>query len=102
MQYIERCGAVDYALFLANRMGHMLTDEDFRQQALNRVCEGLVKGRQLQAAKIHALRMALHPRAVAAGIKVIGSDLLRMCVQWVATEKIVLWEEVLEKWLKAV
>jgi hypothetical protein len=98
VQHVERCGAVEYALFLADHMGRLLIKEDFRQQALDRLCDGLRKGLKREADKLHTLRMALHRRS-GAGIKAIGSDLLRLCVAAVRTEKIVLWEEVLEKWL---
>ena len=99
VQFIQRCGAVEYALFLAENMSRVMTKGDFRLQALDRLCEGLKKGQRREAAKIRTLRMALHPRS-SAGIKRLGPDLLRMCVQAVRVERIVLWEEVLEKWLE--
>jgi hypothetical protein len=102
VQFIQRCGAVDYALFMAEGMGRVLTEGDFRLQALDKMCNGLNKGRQREAAKISALRMALHPRSTSAGIKRLGSDLLLACVQAVKVERIVLWEEVLERWLDKV
>jgi hypothetical protein len=101
VQHIQRCGAVDYALFLADHMGLTIPEDDFRRQALDRMCGGLALGRKREAAKIHTLRMALHPRSTVAGIRVLGPDLLRMCVlQAVNVERIVLWEEVLKKWLE--
>jgi hypothetical protein len=101
VQHIERCGAVDYAFFLAEHMGLVLTKEDFRQQALDRVCDGLRAGRRREAARIRALGMALHRRSTGAAIRALGADLLRMCAAQAArVEKIVLWEEVLEKWLE--
>jgi hypothetical protein len=100
VQFVQRCGAVDYALFMAESMGRALTEGDFRQQALVKMCNGLKKGRRREAAKIKTLRMALHPRSTSAGIKRLGPDLLLMCVRAVKeVERIVLWEEVLEKWL---
>jgi len=99
VQHVQRCGAVDYALFLAEHMGRVLTPEDFRQQALDRMCAGLRAGKRREVAKIKTLSMALHPKSAMAGIRTLGPDLLRMCVKAVKVEKIVLWEEVLEKWL---
>lgn len=101
VQHVQRCGAVDYALFLVDRMNLALPDDDFRRKGLDKLCDGLKLGRRREAAKLHTLRMALHPRSTVAGIRLLGPDLLRMCVlQAVKVERIVLWEEVLQKWLE--
>ena len=100
-QYIERCGAVEYALFLIRRMGSMLNKEDFRQRALDALCLAVIKGRTQHMAKLHTFRMALHPRSSGALVRTLGPDLMRMCLCGVETEKIVLWEGVLKKWLCA-
>ena len=101
VQYIERCGAVDYALFMAEQMGSIWDKGDARQRALDQLKEGLHAGRRVDVAKIRTLRMALHKRSLA-GIGVLGSDLLRMCARGVKEQKVVLWEEVLWKWLEGV
>ncbi len=79
VQYIELCGAVDYALFMAEQMGSIWDKGDARQKALDQLKEGLRARRRVEADKRHPLCMKLHKRSMA-GIGVLGSDLLRMCV----------------------
>lgn len=101
VQYIERCGAVEYALFLIARMGSVLNKEDYRQRALETLRLAVIDGRKQHIAKLRMFSMALHPRSSGALVRMLGPDLMRMCLRGVETEKIILWEGVLKKWLSA-
>ena len=98
-RYIERCGAVDYVFFLVEKMASEMGAQDFRRRTLNNLCLALSRGRDQRAAKFHAFRMALHPRSVDSQVRTLGPDLMLMCMKWDSLERIVLWEEVLGKWL---
>jgi hypothetical protein len=99
--YIRRCGAEDYALFVIERMSTTTKSNQRGNDALQQLRDALLKGRANEAAKTHALRMALHPRATGAAIRVLGGDLLLLCAREARRrEKIVLWEDVLAEWLE--
>ena len=101
-QRLRWCGAEEYGLFLVE---HLRPPPESCGpgvgRALDKLRDAVVAGRANEAAKVRALRMALHPRSAAAGIRVLGSELLRLCALGAGEKapKIVLWEEVLAEWL---
>ena len=97
--YIERCGAVDYALFIIKKTSTSISNSEMVQDELVELLNALLDKKHNVVAKNRTLCMALHQKSTSAAIKVLGPDLLRMCVQWVKTERVVLWEEVLAEWL---
>jgi hypothetical protein len=98
-EYIHRCGAVDYALFMIEKMHGLVHHNEKSVQALDDLKNALVAIQGNEKAKLHSLRMALHPRAKGVGIGMLGADLLQLCVEKSRRKPIVLWEDVLDEWL---
>jgi hypothetical protein len=98
-EYIHRCGAVDYALFIIEKMYGVVHHNEKSVQALDDLQNALVAIQGNEKGKLHSLRMALHPRAKGVGIGILGADLLQLCVEKIRSKPLVIWEHVLDEWL---
>jgi hypothetical protein len=97
---VIRCtGAQEYALFLIDRAHASFMDNDVRKTMLLALRNAVLDTLRTESAKLRALRMALHPRSTAARVRMLGPDLLRMCMGHAGRARVVMWEEVLAGWL---
>lgn len=96
---LDRYGALDYAVFLVEKMDGSVSNSEMVRERLGTLHKELMVVKQNTVSKYKALVMALHPRSTNTAIKMLGSDLLRLCVKSVTIERVVSWEEVLIDWL---
>lgn len=97
---IEKRGAVDYCLFIAQRLRAGFAPTDRRSKPLDALVGALCGKLGARAARRWAFAMALHRRSTGAAVRVLGLDLVRLCA--VMSEDgcaAVLWEDVLGRWL---
>jgi hypothetical protein len=81
-------------------MDGSVSNSEMVRERLGTLHKELMVVKQNTVSKYKALVMALHPRSTnTAAIKMLGSDLLRLCVKSVRIERVVTWEEVLIDWL---